>query len=176
MTSSPARKALYSSSSLFKDRKKQLFLRKAAQERDIIVLTDSDHAGFMIRNFVAQLVGEKKVIHVFMPDIYGKEKRKTKPSAEGKLGVEGIDDRILIDAFRRHGVIFSARSEDPGDITAADMFELGFTGKADSANRRKKLAKSLILPENISLSRMIQYINMTMKREEFLELVRSMVE
>ena len=150
---------------IFKDKEKLSFIKRLALERGIIILTDSDHAGFMIRNHLSSAIPKDRIINVYIPDIFGKEKRKTAPSKEGKIGVEGVPAEILLEAFRKAGVNCEIK-ENPDPITNYDLFELGLSGKADSKEKRKKLLKVLDLPEFLSTSSLLSYLNNNLTKEE----------
>ncbi|MBR3149304.1 MAG: DUF4093 domain-containing protein [Eubacterium sp.] len=150
---------------IFKDKEKLSFIKKLAEERGIIVLTDSDHAGFMIRGHIASAVPKDRIKNVYIPDIYGKEKRKSEPSKEGKLGVEGMTKDVLLDALKKAGVTCSAsQNDDP--ITTADLFELGLTGTPNAKENRKQLMTQLGLPEFLSTSSLLSCLNNMMTKEE----------
>lgn len=152
--------------SVYNDKKKLDFIKKLANERGLIVITDSDHSGFQIRNYLSSVIPKEKIKHIYIPDIYGKEKRKKEPSKEGKLGVEGIDDDILSALFEKASVSScSVEIKDP--VKSTDMFELGLSGTPNAKQNKKKLLKSLDLPEFLSTSSLISYINSTMTKEEF---------
>lgn len=155
---------------IFKDKEKQRLIRRLAQEKGIIVLTDSDSAGFMIRNFIFSVVPSEKIINVYIPDIHGKEKRKSEAGKEGKLGVEGMKEDILLEAFRKAGV-FCEKSESTGRrlITNLDLYEWGFSGKSDSKAKRQALLRSLALPERMSTSSLVKILNTFVTYEEFIE-------
>ena len=155
---------------IFKDKEKQALLRRLAEEKGIIVLTDSDSAGFLIRKFLKSSIPEDKITHVYIPDVYGKEKRKTQAGKEGKIGVEGISEEILLEAFRRAGVdcIESDRQE-RRLITNIDLYEAGLMGKDNSKEKRIKLMKALALPERLSTSSLIKILNTFVTYEEFTE-------
>ena len=155
---------------IFKDKEKLDFIKRLAQERGIIILTDSDHAGFMIRNHISSGISKDKVIHVYIPDIYGKEKRKSEPSREGKLGVEGMSKEILLEALERANVC-AAEFDNPSPITNYDLFELGVSGVPNAKQNKKKLLASLNLPEFLSTNSLLSYLNNRMTREEFMELI-----
>lgn len=161
---------------IFKDKEKQAFLRRLANEKGIIVLTDSDSAGFLIRKFLSGSIPKDKITHVYIPDIYGKEKRKTSVSKEGKLGVEGLDEATIVDALKRAGVIFDeSKNVNAGrKITNADLFEYGLTGRMNSSEKRKILLKSLALPERLSTSAMLKILNMFVTYEDFIEKVKEL--
>lgn len=158
---------------VFKDKKKLAFIRKLANERGIIVITDSDHSGFQIRNYISSSLPKDKIKHIYIPDIYGKEKRKKEPSKEGKLGVEGIDDKILLSLFEKANI--EARSIEKRDlITSVDMFTLGLSGTPNATQNKKKLLKSLDLPEFLSTSSLISYLNSSMDKKEFYSLCHNL--
>lgn len=150
---------------IFKDKEKLRFIKKLAGERGIIVLTDSDHAGFMIRGHIASAVPKDRIKNVYIPDIYGKEKRKTEPSKEGKLGVEGMSKDVILGALKKAGVTCSVvQNDDP--ITTADLFELGLTGTPNAKENRKRLMQKLDLPEFLSTSALLSCLNNLMTKEE----------
>ncbi|MCR5207189.1 MAG: DUF4093 domain-containing protein [Eubacterium sp.] len=157
---------------IFKDKKRLAFIKQLAKERGVIILTDSDHAGFMIRNYISSGIPKENIINVFIPDIYGKEKRKATPSKEGKLGVEGMSREVLLKAFKSAD-ISSQRSENPDPVTTYDLYENGFSGKPDSKKKKKALLKALELPEFLSTKALLTYINTTMTKKEFLKLCRN---
>lgn len=161
---------------IFKDKEKQALLRRLADEKGIIVLTDSDSAGFLIRNFIKSTVPPEKITHVYIPDIYGKEKRKTEASKEGKLGVEGIKEEVIVDAFRKAGVSFDSKNEQTQRrlITNIDFYEWGLSGKDNSKEKRKALLKAFALPERMSSSSMIKVLNCFVTYEEFTEKVKEL--
>lgn len=152
---------------VFKDKEKQKFLRRLANEKGIIVLTDSDSAGFMIRNFISSCVKNENVINVYIPDIYGKEKRKQKAGAEGKLGVEGVSEEVILSALKNAGVTAEKTQEKRREITNIDLFEHGLSGRANSKENRKKLFKRLSLPERLSTASLLKVLNSFVSFEEF---------
>lgn len=154
---------------VFSDREKLSLLRRMAEKRGIIVLTDSDGAGFMIRNFLKGSINPEKVKHAYIPDIYGKERRKASASAEGKLGVEGMSREVLISALRRAGAT-TGGSDAAERITKSDMYTLGLSGRPGSAEKRHALLKKLDLPEKLSPNGLLDVLNALMTRAEFLEL------
>ena len=161
---------------VFNDREKLSFLRRLAEERGLIVLTDSDGAGFVIRGKLASHIPPEHLKHAYIPDVYGKERRKAKPSKEGKLGVEGMDLPTLRAALERAGatILEGEAAPSPANqgepVTKSDLFQLGLSGKADSAQRRKELQRALALPERLSANGLVQAINALYSREEFLRL------
>lgn len=157
---------------VFNNKEKQQLLRTLAEKRGMIVFTDSDGAGFVIRNFIKGCVDPKYLKHAYIPDIYGKERRKAKASKEGKLGVEGMKPEVLLEALIAAGATVDGVSEDKkATITKADMFSMGYTGKPDSSKRRAVLLKSLGLPEKMTGSALLDVLNVIMTRDEFLALV-----
>ena len=160
---------------IFKDKEKQKLLRRLAGEKGIIVMTDSDSAGFLIRNFISSSVPADKITHVYIPDLYGKEKRKTEASKEGKLGVEGTPEGIIIEALEKAGVTCS-ESENARRrlITNIDLYEWGLMGKVNSKEKRTKLLKSLALPERMSTSSLIKILNTFVSYDEFLQKVKEL--
>lgn len=159
--------------SIFKDKKKLAFIKKLALERGIVVLTDSDHAGFMIRSHISSAVPKSRIKNVYIPDVFGKEKRKAAPSKEGKIGVEGMSTEVILNAFEKAGVTASKVTCD-NPVTTADFFELGLTGGANSKEKRKELCAELDLPEFLSVSSLISCINNMMSKEEFAKKVKAM--
>lgn len=154
---------------LFNDSEKQQLLRTLAQNRGLIVMTDSDGAGFVIRNFIKGCVDPKLVKHAYIPDVYGKERRKSSPSKEGKLGVEGMSPDVILDCLRRAGAtIDGACTGASAGISKADMYKKGLTGKPDSAKKRAELLEKMALPEKMTAEALLQVLNAIMSREEFL--------
>ena len=152
---------------VFNDKEKQAFLRKLAKERGIILFTDPDGAGFVIRNRVKGNIPEGRVLQAYVPDIYGKEKRKRKGGKEGKLGVEGMPPEVLLEALRRAGAQAEDSPEPPDPITKTDLYLAGLSGGADSAARRRTLQQELGLPEHLGSAGLLQALNLLMTREEF---------
>lgn len=155
---------------IFKNREKMQFIKKLAYERGIIILTDSDHAGFMIRNHIASKIPENRIKNVYIPDIYGKERRKSEPSKEGKLGVEGMTKEVLLKALERANVN-CAISNNENPVTNYDLFKFGISGTINAKQNKKKLLKLLELPEFLSTSSLLSCINNMMTRNEFFELM-----
>ena len=160
---------------IFKDKEKQLLLRRLAGEKGIIVLTDSDSAGFLIRKFLKSSIPEDRITHVYIPDVYGKEKRKTQAGKEGKLGVEGISEAVLLEAFRKAGVICDETdTEERRLITNIDLYEAGLMGRDNSKEKRIKLMKALALPERLSTSSLLKILNTFVTYEEFTEKLKEL--
>ena len=161
--------------SLFNNREMQNFLKNLAKEKGIVVMTDSDSAGFMIRNFIKSSIPKDRLKHAYIPDVYGKERRKREASKEGKLGVEGMDPEVLVQSLRDAGVVFE--DEDPKtsqkkeQVTKADLYALGITGKENSALIRKGIIQALGLPEHISTNGMLEVMNLLYSREEVIDLI-----
>ncbi len=156
---------------IFHDRQKQRLFRRMAETRGLIILTDPDGAGFVIRNFLKGCVPPERVKHAYVPDISGKERRKSAPSREGKLGVEGMRPQVLLEALRRAGATFSGEgSQTPiGErISKADLYRLGLSGGAGSREKRAALLRRLDLPERLSADGLLDVLNALMSREDFL--------
>lgn len=152
---------------IFHDREKMRLLRRAAEKLGLIVFTDSDGAGFVIRNHIKSAIPEKYLKHAYIPDIPGKEKRKSVPGKEGKLGVEGMKPEIILEALRRAGATFDeGQTPAAGGITKQDMMELGLSGGPDSSAKRKKLIKALDFPEHLSANALLQALNMLYSLDE----------
>lgn len=157
---------------IFKDKELQLLIRTLAKKRGILVLTDSDSAGFKIRSFIGSTVDQKDIIHAYIPDIFGKESRKTEPSKEGKLGVEGVPEEVIMQALANAGVLCESTAEPERPITKLDLYELGFTGGERSAEKRKALLKYYSFPERLSANSLIKVLNCVTTYERFLEDVK----
>ena len=155
--------------SVFNNKEKLAFLRRLAEERGLIVLTDSDGAGFVIRNYLKGALPKDKVKQAYIPDIHGKERRKRHAGKEGKLGVEGMRPEVLLETLARAGATFldgegeSALRKEP--ITKADLFTLGLTGGPDSSAKRQTLLKKLDLPEHLTANGMLEALNLLYDRE-----------
>lgn len=160
---------------VFQDREKQELLRTLAEKRGLLVLTDSDAAGMVIRNHIRGLVPPEQITDVYIPDIYGKEKRKSRPSKEGKLGVEGIPDEILVKALRDAGITEEGDASPVSGrtITAMDFYRDGLSGGPHAKQKRKELQKALGLPERLTGKQLLRIINMMVSYEEYERLVRS---
>ena len=149
---------------IFNAKEKAKLIRRLAAERGIIVITDSDGAGLVIRNFLRNLVPKDKITHIYIPQIKGKERRKDTPSKEGFLGVEGME----ADFLRKALAPFADGELKPRmTLTKTDLYELGLSGGADSALRREKLSKALDLPQNLSANALLEAICMLVSEEEF---------
>lgn len=146
---------------LFKDGEKLALLRRLAEKRGLVVLTDSDGAGFVIRNYIKGATDPALVKMAYIPDVPGKERRKSSPSKEGKLGVEGMSAEVLIAALRRAGATLGGETAThrTGGITKATLYELGLSGRPDSAARRRELLKKLDLPEKLGANALLDVLN-----------------
>ena len=147
---------------IMKDKAQLELLRKVAKTRKLIIFTDSDGAGFVIRNFLKSAIEPELLLHAYIPDIPGKERRKSAPGKEGKLGVEGMTPEIIIDCLRRAGATIEGEvaKRSYGSITKQDLVELGLSGGKDSSARRMALLKHLGLPEHMSANAMLQALNL----------------
>ena len=160
---------------IFHDPERMALLRRAAEKRGLIVLTDSDGAGFVIRNRIKGAVPKELVKHAYIPDVYGKEKRKRRPGKEGKLGVEGMPPKVIEQVLRRAGATFlgeAAPGESERSVTKADLFAAGLTGGEGSAQRRLELLKRLELPEHMSTNALLAVLNGCYSGEEIREILR----
>lgn len=146
---------------VFNDREKLALLRRLAEARGLVILTDSDGAGFVIRNFLKGAIDPALVKMAYVPEIEGKERRKDKRSKEGKLGVEGMSRDTLVEALRRAGATMDGESTThrSGDITKATLYELGLSGRPDSAGRRREFLKKLGLPEKLGANALLDVLN-----------------
>ena len=155
---------------IFKDKQQLKLLRKVAQLRGLIVFTDADGAGFVIRNHLKSAIPGKFLKHAYIPDIPGKERRKTAPGKEGLLGVEGMRPEILLQALRNAGADFEDAQAAPArePVTKQDFFTLGLSGRPDSAAKRAALLQALSLPAHMSANALLQAVNVLFSREEFL--------
>ena len=157
---------------IFKDKQQMSLLRKVAEIRGLIVFTDSDGAGFVIRNHVKSAIPGKFLKHAYIPDIYGKERRKDKAGKEGKLGVEGMKPEIILEALRRAGATIEGEDVPaPQAITKQDLMELGLSGGADASVKRLALLKKLGLPEHMSANAMLQALNLLYSPDELKALI-----
>lgn len=158
---------------IMKDKAQLSLLRKVAQKRGLIVFTDSDGAGFVIRNFLKGAIPPEHLIHAYIPDVYGKERRKSAPGKEGKLGVEGMTPEVIVNALCKAGATVEGESpkRTAGNITKQDMMELGLSGGKDSSQKRKQLLKKLQLPEHMSSNAMLQALNLLTDLENLQQLV-----
>lgn len=156
---------------VFKDKEKQRLIRRLAEKNGILILTDSDSAGFKIRSFLGGSVPRERVIHAYIPDVLGKEKRKAEPSKEGKIGVEGMRTQALLEALEKAGVLCEQTEERSKRITNTDLFEDGLSGRENSRAKKAKLLSYLDLPQRLSTSSFLQLINTFMSYEEYKQAV-----
>lgn len=160
---------------IFKNKAQMKLLRQVAQTRGLIVFTDSDGAGFLIRNHIKSAIAPQYLKHAYIPDIYGKERRKAAPGKEGKLGVEGMTRDVILEALRRAGATMEGEmGEMSCSITKQDMMELGLSGGSNASARRAALMKRLDLPERMSANGLLQALNLLYTREQLEELVLTM--
>lgn len=154
--------------SVFNDREKLNFLRRLAEKRGLILLTDSDGAGFVIRNYLKGALPKEHVKQAYIPDMPGKERRKRKPGKEGKLGVEGMSPQVLLEALRRSGATFGDEtlSPPPAPITKADLLERGLIGPG-SVTRRQALLRELSLPAHLTPNALLEALNILFTPDEF---------
>ena len=165
---------------IFKDKEQMALLRRVAEKQGLIVFTDSDGAGFVIRNHIKSAIPGKYLKHAYIPDIPGKERRKAAPGKEGKLGVEGMAPEVLLRALERAGATFldaeqtvlPEKKEPP--LTKADLFEMGLTGGSDSAERRRKLLRALELPEHMTANALLEALNLLYDRDEVMQLMEAL--
>ena len=155
---------------IFNDAQKRKLFRTLAERRGLIVLTDSDAAGFVIRNFLKGCVDPSLVKHAYIPDVPGRERRKKTASREGKLGVEGMAPEILLEVLRRAGATIEGESRPRAAITKADLYARGLSGGQGSASKRKELLKALDLPERLTADGLLDVLNALMSREKFYDL------
>ena len=157
---------------IFKDKKQMSMLRRVAQTRGLIVFTDSDGAGFVIRNHIKSAIPSKYLKHAYIPDIPGKEKRKTAPGKEGKLGVEGMTPEVILEALRRAGATIEGEEAPAArQITKQDLMALGLSGGPDAGAKRLALLKKLNLPEHMNANAMLQALNLLYSLEELKEIM-----
>ena len=153
--------------SIFKNKEKQQLIRRLAEKRGILILTDSDSAGFKIRSFIGGSVPPEQVRHAYIPDIFGKEKRKAEPSREGKLGVEGVPTEVLLRALEKAGVLYETEKAPSRAITYTDLYEDGLSGKPDSRAKLSLLLRYFALPERLSKNALLQVLNTFATYEEY---------
>lgn len=157
---------------IFKDKKQMGLLRQVAEKRGLIVFTDADGAGFVIRNHVKSAIPAKFLKHAYTPDIFGKERRKDKAGKEGKLGVEGMRPEIILEALRKAGATIEGEDTPVSNaITKQDLMELGLSGGADASAKRLALLKKLNLPEHMSANALLQALNLLYSLEELKSLL-----
>lgn len=149
---------------LFKNEEKQELIRRLGEKNGVAILTDSDAAGFKIRGFLNGILPKDKIINLYIPDVFGKEKRKAAASKEGKIGVEGIENELLLKTLEG----LEGKRKTP--ISNMELYSLGLSGRPDSAEKRRKVLRELGLPERLSAKRMCEVIGAIYEREEFIML------
>lgn len=160
---------------IFSDEEKRRFIKKAALEKGLIIITDSDAAGFKIRNYILNIAKNADIINVYIPDVYGKEKRKSEASKEGKIGVEGMSTAALEEALRKSGFFEEKKKDaDTSPITNADLFEAGITGGDNSAKKRREFLISLGFPSRLTGGTLIKALNSFLTREEFYKKIKEL--
>ena len=161
---------------IFKDKQQMALLRRIAETRGLIVFTDSDGAGFVIRNHIKSAIPGKYLKHAYIPDIYGKEKRKAAPGKEGKLGVEGMTKDVILESLRRAGATIDGEEmAHVRQITKQDLMELGLSGTPEASQNRLKLLKKLNLPEHMSPNAMLQALNLLYTLEELEGIMKTLL-
>lgn len=165
---------------IFKDKEKLQLIRRLAAQRGLVILTDSDSAGFQIRNYLKGSLSAGRVLHAYIPDRFGKERRKSAPGKEGKIGVEGMEKQLLLQALQDAGATFLNQGEGPANkgpkLGKAQLYEAGLSGGKDSSARRKALLKQLDLPENLTTNGLIDVLNALYSLEEAMALISGMNE
>ena len=159
--------------SIYKDEEKKALIRSLAEKTGIVILTDSDSAGFQIRSHLRNIVKKGEIVNVYIPDIFGKERRKAQPSKAGTLGVEGMSQDVLLSAFRKAGVLADESAPKPDPITKADLMDMGLIGCDNAVEKRAALQKSLGLPELLSANMFIEILNVMYTKEEFLNKIQN---
>ena len=154
---------------IFKDTEKRKLIARLAREKGIIIITDSDNAGMIIRNHIKNIANDGKIINVYLPQILGKEKRKTKGSADGFLGVEGTSDDIIVSALAKSGITGKKTNTTEKVVTKSVLFAMGFYGGENSSDLRKGLLKYMDLPDNLSVNAFLEAINLLYGYDKFLK-------
>ena len=162
--------------SIFKDCEKLDLIRKLADKNGVLIITDSDAAGFKIRHFLSGALPPDKVKHAYIPDIYGKEPRKNAPSKEGKLGVEGVPAEAVMKSLERAGVLYEKKDAPRRNITKTDLYEDGLSGGAGSVSRRRELLSLLGLPQRLSANGLLQVLDATLSFEEYRKVIEKLNE
>ena len=162
---------------IFKDKEQLALLCQVAKKRGLIVFTDSDGAGFVIRNFLKSAIEPKYLKHAYIPDMPGKEKRKDKPGKEGKLGVEGMPPEVIADCLRKAGATVEGESacQKAGQITKQDFMELGLSGRPDSKQKRQALIRKLDLPEHMSSNALWQALDVIYTVDELISILKDLL-
>lgn len=165
---------------IFKDKQQMALIRRLADTRGLIILTDSDAAGFMIRNYLNGSMDHRKIKHAYIPDVFGKEKRKEKASKEGKLGVEGVEADVILEALRCAGATILSHDNvsqavpcgEP--VSKADLFVWGLSGQEDSAGKRKRLLQHLNLPEHLAPNALVKVLGTLFTREQCEQVIQEL--
>ena len=158
--------------SIFKNKQQMALLRQVAQKRGLIVFTDSDGAGFVIRNHIKSAIDDRFLKHAYIPDLYGKERRKKSPGKEGKLGVEGMTKTVIMDALCRAGATVQGEVKSSScNISKQDLMDLGLSGGPDASAKRLALLKRLDLPEHMSANAMLQALDLLLTLQELKQIV-----
>ena len=160
---------------IFQDKERLGLIRRIAQKRGILILTDSDAAGFQIRSFLGGALPKDQVAHAYIPELFGKEKRKSKPSSEGKLGVEGVPGEAILQALKRAGAQLE-ESVPSKPITAADLYDDGLSGCEGSSERRARFLHALSLPRRLRGGALLQVLNALMDYEQYKKAVQKLNE
>ena len=159
---------------VFRDKERLALLRRLAAQRGLIILTDSDSAGMLIRNHLIGVIPAEQLRHAYIPPIEGKERRKSTAGKEGLLGVEGMDNAVIIEALKKAGATFEGEDSSSANtmhLTKSDLYDLGLSGHEDSAHRRKVLLSRLGLPTNLSANRLVDVLNATITEQELTRLL-----
>lgn len=159
--------------SIFKNKEKRDMIKALAEKHGIIVMTDSDSAGLVIRNHIKGFIENDKITNVYIPCLKGKEKRKDSFSKEGFLGVEGMSPEIIKEALKKSGVLETSEISDGTKISKTEFFEFGFSGSENSAEKRKALLRKLALPQNLSANAMLEVLNTLYSRDELEEILKN---
>lgn len=154
---------------IFKDKELQRLIRMLAEKRGLLVLTDSDSAGFKIRSFIGSTVDKKYIKNAYIPDIFGKERRKTEPSKEGKLGVEGVSEQVIMQALANAGVLCESSQEPERPISKLDLYEFGLTGGENSSEKRARLLERYALPSRLTTNSLVTVLNCITTYEIFVK-------
>lgn len=159
---------------IFKNKEKVQMFRRIAEQKGLIILTDSDSAGFVIRGHLTGVIDPKYVTNVFVPEIKGKEKRKTEASAQGLLGVEGLSEQVILEALKKAGVDLDGGqpTEQKDKITHTDLYNLGLSGGANSKQKRKQLTERLVLPSGMSTNQLLTALNSLYTRQELYDIFK----
>lgn len=157
---------------IFKDAEKTALIKLLAQKRGIVILTDSDRAGQMIRKQVEKIAGKENIKNVYLPPIVGKEKRKTTPSADGVLGVEGTDDEIILNALARAGITGEEKAVQGKRITKTDLYNMGLSGTDGAAEKRAELCRRLSLPDFLPANTLLDVLNSLYGYDDFIAEVK----